>query len=136
MDQCAGIRVFQQPQRTIGRLLHIANTFADIPALGRLGSTFTVEDDAIERHRRQTADKATAVPLRKSFGTAVEHEVARRDHRYPIEDRLRQVGPRVVTGNRHLVVVLAVGDDWPAVVFALLDQVQLVAAAGSMFDLP
>src|SRR5215510_6536796 len=39
MDQSAGIRVFQQPQRTVGRLFHIANTFADIPALGRLGST-------------------------------------------------------------------------------------------------
>src|SRR5262245_50254604 len=32
MDQSAGIRVFQQPQRTVGRLFHIANTFADIPA--------------------------------------------------------------------------------------------------------
>src|SRR5215470_5935962 len=136
MDQSAGIRVFQQPQRTVGRFFHIANTFADMPALGRLGSPFTVEDDAIERHRRQAADKATAVPLRKSFGAVVEHEVARRDHRYPIEDRLRQVGPRVGTGNRHLVVVLPVGDEWPAVVFALLDQVQLVAAAGAMFNLP
>src|SRR5262249_60643076 len=65
MDQSAGIRVFQQPQRTVGRLFHIANTFADIPALGRLGSTFTVEDDAIQSLRRQAADKAVAVPLRK-----------------------------------------------------------------------
>src|ERR1044071_7704303 len=100
MDQSTGIRVFQQPQRTVGRLFHIANTFADIPAPGRLGSTLTVADDAMRGHRRQAADKAAAVPLRKSFGTAVEHKVARRDHRYPIEAWLRQVGPRVVTGNR------------------------------------
>ena len=69
MDQSAGIRVFQQPQRTVGRLFHIANTFADIPALGRLGSTFTVEDDAIQRLRRQAADEAVAVPLRDRKST-------------------------------------------------------------------
>src|SRR5262245_13366870 len=67
MDQSAGIRVFQQPQRTVGRLFHIANTFADIPALGRLGSPFTVEDDAIEGHRRQAADTGTVVLLQECF---------------------------------------------------------------------
>ena len=33
MDQGAGIRVFQHPQRAIGTLFHIANALAHIPAL-------------------------------------------------------------------------------------------------------
>src|SRR6266545_722138 len=44
MDQGAGIGVFQQPQRAIRGLRHIADALAQIPALGALGSAFAVED--------------------------------------------------------------------------------------------
>src|SRR5260221_2502298 len=136
MDQGAGIGVFQQPQRAIRGLRHIADALAQIPALGGLGSAFAVEDDASERMARQAADEAVAVPLREGFRTAVEHQVAWCDDRNPIGRRFRELGPGGGSGDRHLVVVHPVGDDGPAVVLALLDEVQLVAAARAMFDLP
>ena len=95
-----------------------------------------IKDDADERLGRQAADEAVAVPLREGLDAAVEHQIARRNHRYPIEDGLCQVGPRVGIGNGHAVIVLAIGDERPAIILALLDQVQLVSAARAMLDLP
>jgi hypothetical protein len=106
MDQRAGIGVFQHPQRAIGAFFHIADAVAHIPALGGFRAAMAVEDDAVERLRRHAADEAVAVPLREGLRAAVEHQIARRDHRHPIEHRLRQIGPRVGLGNRHAVIVL------------------------------
>src|SRR5215210_5332112 len=92
VDQSAGIGVFQHPQRTIGALCHIADAFADLPALSGLGSAFTVEDDASERRALHAADEAAPIPLREGLLATVEHQIARRDHRYPIEHRLRKLG--------------------------------------------
>src|SRR6185295_1072763 len=74
--------------------------------------------------------------LREGLLARVEHQIARRDDWYPIQDRLRQIGPRVVVGNRHAAVVLTVRDERPPIVLALLDQVQLVATAWAVLDLP
>ena len=41
------------------------------------------------------ADEAVAVPLREGLGAAIEHEIAGRDHRDPVDRRFRQVGPGV-----------------------------------------
>ena len=68
--------------------------------------------------------------------TVVEREVARRDDRVPVDHRLRQIRPRVGTRDRHTVVVVRIRDERPAVVLARLDQIQLVAAAGSVLELP
>ena len=136
MDQGAGIGVFQHPQRAIGSLFHIADAVAHIPALGGFGAAMAVKDDTVERPGPQAADEAVAVPLREGLRAVVEHQIARRDHRRPIEHRLRQVGPRVGSGNRHAVIVVAKGDQRPAIILALLDQVQFVAAARAMLHFP
>ena len=136
MDQGAGIGVFQHPQRAIGPLFHIADAFAHIPALGGFRAAVAVKDDAVERHGRHAADEAAAIPLRENLSAVVEHQIAGRDHRHPIEHRLRQVGPRVGLGNGHAVVVLTIGHERPAVILALLDQVQFVPAGRAMLDLP
>src|ERR1043166_9137407 len=136
VDEGTGIGVFEHPQRAIGAFFHVADTVADVPALGGLGAAVSIEDDAVQRFCLHAADEAVAVPLREGLRAAVEHQVAGRDHGYPIDDRLSEVGPGVVTGNGHAVVVHAIRDERPAVILALLDQVQLVAAARAVLDFP
>src|SRR6185295_1801770 len=97
---------------------------------------FSVKDDARERMARQAADDGAPVPLREGFRTAIEHQVARGDDRIPIENRFRELGPAVGRGDGNLVVVHPVGDEGPAVVLALLDEVQFVTTARTVFDLP
>src|SRR5262249_29980382 len=100
MDQGAGIGVFEHPQRAIGALFHVADALAHPPPPGGLSPAMAIEDDTVERPGLHAADKAVAVPLREGLGAGVEHQIARRDHRHPIEYGLLQVGPRVVTWNR------------------------------------
>src|SRR5581483_10571045 len=85
MDESAGIGVFQHPQRAIGALLYVADADADIPALGGLGAAVAVKSDAEKCLRSQAADEAAAVPLGKRPSARVKHQIARRDHRYPID---------------------------------------------------
>ena len=105
------------------------------PAFGGRGAALAVERDAVERLRRHAADQRRALPLRE-HRAVVEREVARRDDRRPVDDRLGQVRPRVRARDRHAVVVGRVGDERPAVVLAGLDQVQLVAASAGRARLP
>jgi hypothetical protein len=70
------------------------------------------------------------------LGSAVEHEIAGRNDWRPVEDRLRQIQPRVGIGNRYAVIVLAVRDERPAVVLALFDQIEFVAAGWPVLHLP
>ena len=81
------------------------------------------------------ADQRRALPLRE-HRAVVEHEIARRDDRRPVDHRLGQVRPRIRARDRHAVVVRRVGDERPAVVLAGLDQVQLVAASRAVLDFP
>ena len=53
MNQSAGVGVFEHPQGAVGGFFHIADSFADIPALGGLGSAFAVEQDADDRMARR-----------------------------------------------------------------------------------
>ena len=108
---------------------------ADAPAFGGRRSALAVERDAVERLRRHPADERRALPLRK-HRAVVEHEIARRDDRRPVDHRLGQVRPRVRTRDRRAVVVGRVGDERPAVVLAGLDQVQLVAASRAVLEFP
>ena len=91
--------------------------------------------DAVQRHGRHAAHQARAIPLRE-HRAFVEDQVARRDDGRPIDHGLGQVGARVGAGDRHAVIVGGVGHQRPAVILALLDQVQLVAALGAMLDFP
>ena len=136
VDQGAGIRVFQHPQRSVGSLFHIADATADVPALGDFRATMAVEEDASETLAHHAADETAAIPLGEGLRARIEHQIAGRDHRDPIERRFGEIGSRVVRSDRHAVVVHPVRHQRPPVVLALLDQVQLVAAARAVLDLP
>ncbi len=69
MDQCAGIFVFEYPERTIGALFHIANAAAHIPALGGFRAAMPVKDNAVERLARlRRADAARPGFSRRQVG--------------------------------------------------------------------
>src|SRR4051794_19887662 len=95
-----------------------------------------VKDDTGERPAHQATDKTVAVPLRESPCAAVEHQIAGRDYRDPIDHRFRQVGPRFGFRNGYAVIVLAIGDERPSIILAFLDEVQLVTAPRTMLNLP
>src|SRR5882672_9333601 len=90
MDQGAWRGVFQQPQRAIGGFCHISDSFAHSPALSSFGAALAIKNDAGERLGSHAADESVAVPLREDLGTAIEHQITRRDHRDPIDRRLRE----------------------------------------------
>ncbi len=75
-------------------------------------------------------------PLWESLSAAVEHQVAGREHRRPVDDGLGEVGPCVRACDGHAVVVHRIGDERPTVVLARLDQVEFVAAARPMLEFP
>ena len=81
MEQSAGVGVFQHPQRAIGSFFHIPDAVSHIPALSGFGAAMAVKDDAVERLRLHPADEAVTVPLRECPGAAIEHQIARCDHR-------------------------------------------------------
>ncbi len=136
MDQQAGIGIFQHPQRAVRGFLHIADAMADIPAFRGFGAAMAIEDDPVQSVGGQSADEAVAVPLGKSLCAVVEHQIAGRDHGEPIQRGLCQIGPGIRFGDRHAVVILAIGNERPAVVLALFDQVELVASARAVLDFP
>ncbi len=136
MDQGAGTGVFQHPQRAIGTFFDIAEAVSYIPALGGFGAAVAVKDDSVQRHGPQAANKSVAVPLWEGLCAVIEHQIAGRYNRRPIDHRLGQVGPCVGPRDGHAVVVLAIGDQRPAIVLSRLDQVQLIAAERAMLDLP
>src|SRR5580700_10908978 len=98
MDQGAWIGVFQHPQRAVGGFFYIADAVTHLPALDGLGAAMAVKDDADERHGYEAADEAVPVPLWESLGACVEHQIARRDYRHPVERRQRKVGLSVGFG--------------------------------------
>ena len=95
-----------------------------------------VKNDSVERHGGHATEEAVAVPLREGLGAAVKHQIAGSNHRNPINSRLGQVGPCVGACNRHAVVVLTIRDKRPAIILALLNQVQFVPAGRTMLELP
>src|SRR5688572_14120655 len=81
------------------------------------------------------ADEEASAPRRHR--AAVELRARGRNHRVPVVDRLfvaitRGHGAR----NRHAGILLAIRDERPAVVLALLDEVHLVAAPRPVLDHP
>ena len=136
MDQCTRTGIFQHPQRPIGTLFHIAQTKPYIPAFRRLCAAVAVEDNAVQRRAPQPADEAVSIPLRKGFLAGVKHQIAWRNHRNPIEYGLRQIWPRVRLRDGNMIVVVAIRDKRPAIVFASLNQVQLIATQRPMLHFP
>src|ERR1700735_2864004 len=108
-EDAAGLCILDHPQRAVGSDLDIAEPVPDIPSLGSLSAPLAVEGDAKERRRCQAADQAGTLPLWK-HRAVIEHEVAWRNDRHPVDNGLGQVRPRIRTGDRHSVIVLSVGD--------------------------
>src|ERR1700754_2120352 len=127
--------VFQHPERAIRRFLNIADAFAEAPALDRGGAALAIKGEANPAHADKSPEQGAAIPVRE-FVALVEHEVAWRDHRHPIDHRLDEIGTRVGGGDGHVVVIDAVRNQWPAVVLATLDQIQLVTAARAVLEFP
>ena len=104
LEQSAGGRVFQRPDRTVGRNLDIAHAVAHIPALGRLGAC--VPSTTIRLMVMVAMPPIRIEPFHCGKTSAlVESDVAGRDDRRPIDHRLGQVGAGVEAGDRHAVIV-------------------------------
>ena len=119
--------IFEQPEGAIGTLFHFADAPAHVETL-RFARAALRELHAHERLRRQSADEPVAVPIRKHLAR-VDDEAGRRDHRVPGDERRLELRPRRMIGDVAAVVVVAVRDDGVTVVLALVDDVELVAAA-------
>src|SRR5262245_7380757 len=76
-----------------------------------------------------------AAPSREQ-AAVVEGEPRRRDRRHPVPDRLLHAALLRALVDLGAAVVDAVADHRPAVILALLDKVDLVAAARPMLVLP
>ena len=95
---------------------------------------------AIERQphqhlARQCAGEHAARPFRKQLA-GIERHARRSDRRHPIFDRLLHAAFDSALVNLGAVIIDAVADHRPAVIPALAYDVNLVAAARSVFDLP
>ena len=93
------------------------------------------DSDAAKFLGGEGAEEQTVFPCRKA-AAGVEGDRASGDRRHPIRDGLIHAGLRSVTGNGSSVVIHAVGDDGPAVVVAGFDDVEFVAAAGTVLGFP
>src|SRR6185503_1385723 len=119
-------------------LANVANTvFADQQRLA-IRHDVPVDREAHELPvvGRHAADEDVALPVRELVAR-VQHEARDADRRH--EERLRLLHSFLVAGRVDLGaerVVRAVTDDGPAVVLALLDDVELVAALRTVLALP
>lgn len=132
--QAALVIVLEQPHRAVRRLLHVADAEADRPVLGWCRAR-AVHLDPVQGTADEAGREGRALPLREHFA-AIEHQVAGREDGRPVDHRLGEVGSRVGARDGHAVVVHRVGAQRPAVVLARLDQVEFVAAARPVLQLP
>src|SRR6185503_8019443 len=124
----------------IGTLAHVAQTLAR--RLQILQQPFFA-DDTVTLHREsnkiqaaQTAHEHAVLPRREQLARVEDHP-ARRDVRIPVVDRLFHAFLMLdAAGDRWALILDAVRNRRPAVVFALAGDVHLVAAARAVLDLP
>ncbi len=101
-----------------------------------VGDLLAVELQAHER-RSTPGRRRRGRPSIRGTHRLIEGHAGRRDHRRPLVDRVleaRRVG--FAAADRRAAIVHAERDDRPAVVLAGLGDVQLVAAARAVLDLP
>src|SRR5262245_13147550 len=125
-----------EPQRSVRPLAHVADAFAQLLQQALLlNHLVAVNFEPHQGLAGQRADKEVAAPRREQIAGQERH--ARRcDRRHPVPQRLlhsRLVRALVDLGA---AVVDAVADHRPTVILALLDNVDLVAAARAVFVLP
>lgn len=94
------------------------------------------DDEAGQVLAGQRGDEEVVFPFRNET-SRVEVHPARRDGWIPIVARLfgaLELGPSAV--DRGAIVVGSVGDQWPSVIEAGLDQIDLVAALRTVLPVP
>ena len=104
----------------------------------RRSSPVTFSPSSVEPHQHlefQRADEQVALPGRKQRA-GVERHAGRRDRGHPVFHRLLHAGLVRALVDFRAVVIDAVADHRPAVVLALLDDVDLVAALRAVLFLP
>src|SRR5581483_7415560 len=128
--------VGQQPERAVRALPHVADALAE--ALQQalfLGDLLAFDLEANENLRPQRADEQIAFPRRETIA-GVERHAGGRDRGHPVPERLLHPGLRRRLVDLRAVIVDAIADHRPAVVLALLDEVDLIAAARAVLLLP
>ena len=104
----------------------------------RRSSPVTFSPSSVSRTRicvASAADEQVALPCREQVAL-IERHAGGRDRRRPVLDRLLHAGLRRALVDLRAAVVDAVADHRPAVVLALLDDVDLVAAARAVLVRP
>src|SRR5437016_1575732 len=125
-----------EPERAVRPLAHIADAFAQLLQQALLLDHFVAVNFEPHQHLAdQRAEEEAAAPRREAIA-GVEGHAGGSDRRHPILQRLLHAGLVRALVNLGAAVVDAVADHRPAVILALLDNVDLIAAARSVLVLP
>src|SRR5262249_54051189 len=129
--------VGQHVNGAVGPDANIANAGLQIDQQRLFGDYLIVDDgEPVEHLGAQAADENAALPLRKQVGV-VEGEAGWSDHRIPVVDRfLHAFLMRDAFADCGARIIDTVDNYGPAVVLPLFDDVQFVAAAGTVLVLP
>ena len=100
-------------------------------------TTFSsVQGQAYEVQAAESADEQAVTPRREQVA-GVEHHAARRDYRIPVVERLFHAGLLLNAARDGTTLVLdAIRDRRPSVVLAFARDVELIAAASAVLNLP
>src|SRR5262245_17354731 len=131
-----GRTVGHQPERAVRALAHVADAVGKPAQQPFLAAERLAADlDAQQHLALERADEQVAAPSRKHVAV-IEGHAGWRDRRRPVPQRLLHAVFVRALVDLGAVVVYAVADHRPAVVQALLDQVDLVAALRAVLVLP
>src|SRR5262249_47081691 len=125
-----------EPERAVRPVADIANAFAQpLQEALLLDHLVAVELEPRQELADQRADEEVAAPGRQQIA-GVERHPGRGDRGHPVLERLLHALLVRALVDFGAAVVDAVADHRPAVILALLDQVDLVAAPRPMLVLP
>src|SRR5215468_6880238 len=125
-----------EPQRAVGPVANIANAFAQpLQEALLLDHLVAVELEPRQELADQRADEEAAAPGRQQIA-GMERHPGRSDRGHPVLERLLHALLVRALVDPGAAVVDAVADHRPAVILALLDEIDLVAAARPMLVLP
>src|SRR5215475_12145323 len=125
-----------EPQRPVRPVADIANAFAQsLQEALLVDHLVAVEFEPHQKLADQRADEEVATPGRQQTA-GIERHPGRSDRGYPVLERLLHALLVRALVDFDAAVVDAVADHRPAVILALLDEIDLVAAARPMLVLP
>src|SRR5262249_24469944 len=123
------------PQRAVRPVANIADAFTQpLQEALLLDHLVAVELQPHQKLADQRTDEEVAAPGRQQIA-GIERHPGRGDRGHPVFERMLHALLVRALVDLGADVVDAVADHWPAVILALLDEVDLVAAARPMFVL-